>query len=97
MPIKEATTLPEGWQLRVTPVIDEVSTNGNTGWCVETHDLAASKLVAYRQKDRDFVRLLLIEKMIDSPILLDRISSLGNDLALRARLIKWVEITVEEL
>ena len=56
--IKEAATLPEGWQLRVTPVFDEVLTNGKTGWCVETHDLAASKLVAYRQKDRDFVRQL---------------------------------------
>ena len=97
LPIKEATTLPEGWQLRVTPVIDEVSTNGNTGWCVETHDLAASKLVAYRQKDRDFVRLLLIERMINTQILLDRLSSLGIDEALRERLIQWVNITAEEL
>jgi len=97
LPIKEAAVLPEDWQLRVTSVFDEVLTNGNTGWCVETHDLAASKLVAYRQKDRDFVRLLLIEKMIDSQILLDRISSLGNDVALHARLIQWVKITVEEL
>ena len=59
LPIKEAATLPEGWQLRVTPVFDEVSTNSKTGWCLETHDLATSKLVAYRQKYKDFVRLLL--------------------------------------
>ena len=97
LPIKEAATLPEGWQLRVTPVFDEVSTNGNTGWCVETHDLAASKLVAYRPKDRDFVRLLLIEKMISPQILIDRLSSLGVDESLRERLIRWVEITAEEL
>jgi len=97
LPIKEAATLPDGWQLRVTPVYDEVTTNGNTGWCVETHDLAASKLVAYRQKDRDFVRLLLIESMIDSQILLDRISLLGIDKSLRERLIQWVNITAAEL
>jgi hypothetical protein len=97
LPIKEAATLPEGWQLRVTPVFDEVSTNGNTGWCVETHDLAASKLVAYRQKDRDFVRLLLIERMINTQILLDRISSLGIDESLREGLIQWIKITAEEL
>ncbi len=97
LPIKEAATLPEGWQLRVTPVFDEVSTNSKTGWCLETHDLAASKLVAYRQKDRDFVRLLLIERMINTQIILDRISSLGIDESLREGLIRWVKITAEEL
>jgi hypothetical protein len=97
LPIEEAATFPEGWQLRVTPVYDDVSTNGNTGWCIETHDLAASKLVAYRQKDRDFVRLLLIERMINTQILLDRISSLGIDESLRVGLIQWIKITAEEL
>jgi len=97
LPIGEAATLPEGWQLRVTPVFDEVSTNGNTGWCIEAHDLAASKLVAYRQKDRDYVRILLIEAMVKSSILLDRISSLGIDESLRERLTRWVKITAEEL
>ena len=97
LPIEEAAILPEGWRHRATPVFDEVSTNGKTGWCIETHDLAASKLVAYRHKDRDFVRLLLIEKMISPQILLDRISSLYVDESLRERLIKWVTITAEEL
>jgi len=35
------------------------------GWCMEAHDLAASKLIAFRDKDRAFVRRLLIEEMID--------------------------------
>jgi hypothetical protein len=62
LPIEEAATLPRSWKQRVTEVFDEIATNGKTGWCVEAHDLAASKLVAYRQKDRNFVRLLLIDK-----------------------------------
>jgi len=97
LPIEEAATLPKGWEHRVTPVFDENLTNGNTGWCVEAHDLAASKLVAYRPKDRDFVRVLLTEKMIETQILLERIYSLMLDEPLRERLVQWVQNTAEEL
>jgi hypothetical protein len=97
LPIEEAATLPKGWEHRVTPVFDENLTNGNTGWCVEAHDLAASKLVAYRPKDRDFVRVLLTEKMIETKILLERIYSLMLDEPLRERLVQWVQNTAEEL
>jgi hypothetical protein len=65
--------------------------------CVETHDLAASKLAAYREKDREFVRLLLIEKMIDIKTLTERISSLDVEKQLRERLLHWTTITAEEL
>jgi len=68
-----------------------------TGLCIEVHDLAVSKLTAYRQKDKEFVRLLLIEKMIDAKILTERIGTLNIDEQLRERLIRWVNITVEEL
>lgn len=53
----EAAVLPTGWDTRAVPVRN-ASTRGNTGWCLEGHDLAASKLVAYRDKDREFVRVL---------------------------------------
>jgi hypothetical protein len=97
MPIEEATTLPQDWENRATPVVDEISTEGNIGWCVEAHDLAASKLVAYREKDRDFVRVLLTGGMINAQILLERICSLVIDEPLRERLVQWVQITAEEL
>ncbi len=64
LPIEEAAVLPRGWEHRAKPVVDEISTNGKIGWCVEAHDLATSKLAAYREKDRDFVRVLLTEGMI---------------------------------
>lgn len=89
--------LPKGWQHRATPVSDPISTRGKTGWCIELHDLAASKLAAYREKDREFVRLLLIEKMIDGKTLDERIGTLNIEEPLRERLCRWVNITLEEL
>src|SRR5882672_7163441 len=51
-------TAPSGWKERLVPIHNE-NTGGATGWCLEIHDLAASKLVAGREKDLDFVRLLV--------------------------------------
>jgi hypothetical protein len=53
-----AATLPAGWEQRLIRVSNP-NTLGNTGLCLESHDVAASKLVAFREKDRDFVRVLL--------------------------------------
>ena len=89
--------LPEGWEERTKPISDPISTCGNTGWCIELHDLAASKLTAYREKDREFVRLLLIEKRLDSAVLDERIDALNIEDQLRERLHRWLNITVEEL
>jgi hypothetical protein len=93
----ESAKLPEGWQDRTVPVQDPIATRGKTGLCVELHDLAASKLAAYREKDRDFVRLLLLEGMIDAGILADRLQRLQVEDRLRERLLLWVQGTSEEL
>ncbi len=93
----ESAKLPDGWDQRTVPVSDPTSTHGKTGLCIEAHDLAASKLAAYREKDKEFVRLLLIEKMIDVEILTERIRSLNVKEQLRERLLQWVKITAEEL
>ena len=97
VPIDEAATLPPGWQERAIPVRDRVGTRGNTGWCLEAHDLAASKLVAFRDKDRDFVRLLLVEKLIKSETLEDRIRALGLAEEEQSRLLRWVDRTRADL
>lgn len=93
----ESAKLPKGWQNRVKQVSDERSTRGNIGWCIEAHDLAASKLVAYREKDRDFTRVLLIERMIVAKILMERINGLPVGKNVRKSLLYWVESTVLEL
>ena len=67
------------------------------GRCLESHDLAASKLAAFREKDRDFVRILLAEGLIDDQLLLKRVGMLSIDESHRSRLEKWVSITAEEL
>jgi hypothetical protein len=93
----DGSAYPQGWQHRAKPVVGEISTRGKIGWCVEIHDLAASKLAAYREKDRDFVRTLLIEEMIVPKTLIERINLLKMDKELRERLLQWIKNTIEEL
>ncbi len=93
----EAATLPDGWSERTVAVSHVVRTRGHTGLCLEAHDLAASKLVAYREKDRAFVTTLLGDGLIDGDILLERIQSLPIEVDDRDRLARWVEITVADL
>jgi uncharacterized nucleotidyltransferase DUF6036 len=54
----EAAVLPRGWERR-TKKVSNSNTRGKIGRCIEAHDLAVSKLVAFRPKDLDFVRILL--------------------------------------
>jgi hypothetical protein len=61
-----------------------------TGWCLEGHDLAASKLAAFRDKDRDFVRVLLTEGLVDRRTLSERLAGLQVDAARRAMLQEWL-------
>jgi hypothetical protein len=93
----DGSAFPQGWQRRAKPVVDEISTRGKIGWCVEIHDLAASKLVAYSEKDRDFVRTLLIEEMIAPETLIERINLLNIDEEFRDRFFQWIQNTIEEL
>jgi len=68
-------TLPPGWQGRLVPIRNE-NTGGATGWCLEVHDLAASKLVAGREKDLDFVQVMLRERMLNLETLAERVAGL---------------------
>lgn len=96
----DAAVLPNGWQRRAIAVRNE-NTNNATGWCVEVHDLAASKLVAFRDKDREFVRVLIAEDLVNPRKLRLRISQLpvtnrvSDDL--RTRVVSWVKGVVRDL
>jgi hypothetical protein len=70
--------LPNGWKERLIPVHNS-NTNNATGWGLEVHDLAASKLVAGREKDLDFVKLLLQEKMIAVQTMEERFATLPHE------------------
>jgi hypothetical protein len=92
----DAAILPRGWERRAVQVRSS-NTLGKTGWCVEGHDLAASKLAAFREKDREFVRVLLIERLVTVPKLMSRILVLPRDRANIDRLVAWLNGTANEL
>jgi hypothetical protein len=95
--IEEAAVLPEGWRDRTVSVSDEVGTRGCVGLCLEAHDLAASKLAAYREQDREFVTTLLVERMISPALLLARMKTMRFDEDKKRHAIRWLEATAAEL
>ncbi len=69
-PVDETTaTLPDGWQGRLVN-LPEGDTNGVRGLCLEPHDLAVSKYVAWREKDQVFTRELVRRRLLDREKLL---------------------------
>ena len=92
----ETAVLPDGWRDRLIKIQNQ-NTNQYTGWCIEGHDLAASKLVAFRDKDRSFVRVLLAEQLVDAATLRTRIDTLAVSRDQQERLTTWVEATRQEL
>jgi hypothetical protein len=93
----EEAYLPTGWKDRTVAVSDPDRTHGHTGHCLELHDLAVAKLCAFREKDRQFVRVLLVEKLVDPSVLGLRIVLLSAADDCKQRLKKWVDVTREEL
>ncbi len=57
--------LPEGWQYRLNQVRDPVTLAD--GFCIDPLDLAASKVVAWREKDRVFLSAMLQQGLINTP------------------------------
>lgn len=92
----EAAVLPTGWDMRAVEVCND-NTRGNTGWCLDGHDLAASKLVAYRDKDREFVRVLLEHRMVEPILLRERILNLPVEDERRGLILAWLDGTVSLL
>ena len=92
----ETSVLPDEWKDRLIRVQNE-NTRQCIGWCVEAHDLAASKLVAFREKDRNFVRVLLKEGLVDEGTLVAHIRSLAIPQPDQERLTTWVTTTWQEL
>jgi hypothetical protein len=82
----ETATLPRGWQRRLVRV-DNSNTDGYAGLCLEVHDLAISKYVAGREKDREFTRELARHKLIDRALLEKRLAATRLDPAV-AKLVK---------
>jgi hypothetical protein len=85
----DLAAFPEGWTDRLIPFRTR-RTGGVTGWCVELHDVCASKLAAAREKDLDYVAALLNAGLIKPDVLKNRISTLPITPASRNETLKLV-------
>ena len=65
-------TAPAQWRQRLIPV----TSAHTTGWCLDPYDLCAAKLVASRDKDRDFVLALITAGLIETRLLRTRAQAL---------------------
>lgn len=81
--------LPTGWRDRLI-VFETPDTAPGRGLCLEPHDLVVSKLVAFRDKDREFAASLLHAGLVDTDLLQARIGLLNVQSATQDRLRAWL-------
>lgn len=86
----ETGVLPEGWESRLVK-IQNANTDLKIGYCLEPHDLAAAKLAAGREKDWEFVRVMLAHGLAQPDTLNQRIAGLPISEARRTSLLQWVQ------
>jgi len=85
--------LPEGWEGRLV----SVPTSAGTGLCLEPHDLAVSKYVAAREKDREYVRAAVRHGLLVRETLLARLEGTPVDATRRASIREQVCADFEAL
>ena len=68
----ETSVLPAGWRDRLIR-FERADAEPAEAWCVEPHDLVVAKLVANREKDREFSIALIGADLIQVRTLLDRV------------------------
>ena len=79
---ERTAVLPKEWESRLV-VVNNENTNGITGYCLEVHDLAVSKLIAMRPKDLEFVQELVRHDMLDKKTMLRRLKQTDLEDAIR--------------
>ena len=88
----ETASLPIDWMSRsVLTYFGDV-----TAICPDLHDLAASKCAAGRDKDADFVRVLLAQKLVLAHTLFERISMLDPARHDLAHITEWTQRRAQE-
>ena len=88
----ETASLPKDWMTRaVLRYVGDI-----TAICPDLHDLAASKCAAGRAKDADFVQVLLLHKLVDIKILLERVSLLDPSTHDLPYITQWTQRRAQE-
>ena len=80
----ETAVLPDGWHDRLVKVqnANTAAPDGEarfTGWCLDKEDLCVAKLVALREKDRNFVAALLKADLVDADLIASRLRTLPRE------------------
>lgn len=86
----KTAVLPAGWEDRLAR-IDNENTNGVAGLCLDIHDLAISKYVASRPKDREFTRELARQTMTRHQTLKQRLNKTDLSSAERKRILSLID------
>jgi len=76
--------LADGWRDRLVKVqnANTAAPSGEprfTGWCLNKEDLCVAKLVALREKDRNFVAELLKANLVDANLLASRLRTIPRE------------------
>lgn len=83
--------LAPGWRDRLV-LYRNPSTRPGRGRCLEPHDCVASKLAAFREKDREFAEALIEAGLVRAPVVRERFMQIVDlDPKLRARVLEWLD------
>lgn len=86
----KSAVLPKGWKGRLVN-LPKGDTEGVTGLCLDPHDLAISKYVARREKDRVFNRQLAARGLVKRSRLLALIADTPVEDSVRQRMRRDIE------
>jgi len=81
---EKTAILPRGWKGRLVAIRNE-NTRGNTGWCLEPHDLVVAKAIAGREKDLLFLEEAARSGLVNRGTLLERLAATEVDERLRPK------------
>ena len=86
---RKTATLPRGWERRLVR-LPVGQTEGVKGWCLDPCDLAISKYIAGREKDRIFVKALASRGLVTVDRLLELLDSTSVPAEARTRVRKVI-------
>lgn len=88
----ETASLPKDWMSRaVFTYVGDV-----TAICPDLHDLTVSKCAAAREKDADYIRVLLQHQLVKLDVLLERIALLDPSKHDLANISQWTQRRAKE-
>lgn len=89
---EETAILPEGWEERAVVLDGHPLLEGAVAICPEIHDLCASKLMAFREKDRTWVEAAVTAGLADPAKIARRIDAMERDPeGARVHASRWVK------